>query len=397
MALCKILFSTRYVFDIYAVISFYLLRQYKTMKKLKPNFPFFALALLVGLTSSCHKDKMTPSTGIAAAPNNIYILNQLTAQGGVNTGSNLSYYNIASKALIADQYSAANGGTQLAGINNIGVYGSKLYIVGYYSGVAVTDVKTGKLIKHVNFLQGSHITFYNGDVFVSNGTAIAVIDTATFAIKSINVTGAVGLAVASNKLYATCPGNSGEGNLVLVIDLTTLTVTKSIPVIPKPIGIAADANGIVYVLSPFDDDFVFPNPPLPPNYPLFDGFTGGMTIIDSKTDQQTATFQSQQVLCNSFGTNAPIAVCGDFVYFFNIYNKIIVFNTKTHNYTGFFVTDGTVFNNPSSIAANLATGEVFVGDSKNTSGAIYAFDKTGKLEYSFTTAGLPVQIALVHN
>jgi YVTN family beta-propeller protein len=368
------------------------------MKKLKPNFLFIALALLVALTS-CRKNKITPATSIATAPNNIYILNQLIAQGGVNTGSNLSYYNIASKTLIADQYSAVNGGTQLAGINNIGVYGSKLYIVGY-SGVVVTDVKTSKLIKQVNFVNfkySAHIAFYNGDAFVSGGTSIAVIDTATFAIKSINVSGSVGLAVANNKLYATCPGSNGEGNLVFVIDLTTLTVTKSIPVIPKPIGIAADANGNVYVLSPFDDDFIFPAPPLPANYPLFDGFTGGMTIIDSKTDQQTATFQSQQVLCNSFSTNAPIAVCGDFVYFFNIYNKIIVFNTKTHNYTGFFVTDGTVFNNPSSIAANPATGEVFVGDSKNTSGAIYAFDKTGKLEYLFTTAGLPVQIALVHN
>jgi len=372
------------------------------MEKLKPNFLFIALALLVILTS-CRKDKMTSATGIAAAPNNItatapyniYILNQLNAQYAGSISSILSYYNTASKTLITDQYGTANDGMQLAATTNMGVYGSKLYIIGY-SGVTVADVKTSKLIKLVNFLYATHITFYNGNAFVSNGSSIAVIDTATFAIKSINVS-AVGLAVANNKLYATCPGSNGQGNLVLVIDLTTLMVTKSIPVIPKPIGIAADANGNVYVLSPFDDDFISPAPPLPPNYPLFDGFTGGMTIIDSKTDQQTATFQSQQVLCNTYGNNIPIAVCGDFVYFFTIYNTIIVFNTKTHDYTGFFVTDGTLFNNPYCITANPATGEVFVGDSKKTNGVVYAFNKTGKLEYTVTTGVLPIQIVLVHN
>ncbi len=366
------------------------------MKKLKPNFPFIVLALLVLLTS-CRKDKITPVTGIAAAPNNIYILNQLSGQyGETGNSSYLSYYNTASKTLITDKYSAANG-VQLAGASDMGVYGSKLYVL-CPSGVVVTDVKTSKLIKQVNFvnyLHSPHITFYYGNAFVSGGTSIAVIDTATFAIKSINVSGSVGLAVANNKLYATCPGVNGTGNLVYVIDLSTLTVTKSIAVIPKPIGIAADVNDNLYVLSPFDDDFIVLAPP-PPNYPVFGDFTGGMTIIDSKTDQQTITFQQQPPLCNTFGNNIPMAVSGDFVYYFNLYNKIIVFNIKTQSYTGFFVTDGTLFTNPYSIRANPATGEVFVGDSKTTNGEIYAFDKTGKLEYTFTTGVLPVQIALVN-
>lgn len=377
-------------------VMFVITQLYKTMKKLKPKFIFTVLALLVVLTS-CRKYKITPATGIAAAPNNIYILN------GAGSSSNLSYYNIASKTLIADGYSAANGGMQLAATTGMEVYGSKLYII-CSSGVVVADVKTGKLIKQVNFvnyLYSPHIAFYNGEAFVSDGTSIAVIDTAMFTIKSsINVSGAVGLVVANNKLYATCPGNNGTGNLVFVIDLTTLTVTKSIAVIPKPIGITADANGIVYVLSPFDDDFAgnfSDTPPLPTNNPVYGGFTGGMTIIDSKTDQQTTTTQLQPPLCNTNSTNIPIAVCGDFIYYFNLYNKIIAFNTKTQTYTGFFVTDSTLFNNPYSITTNPATGEVFVGDSKNTGGIVYAFDKTGKLEYSFATAGLPLQIALVHN
>jgi len=356
------------------------------MKILKPNFVFIALTSLVILTS-CHKDKITPATGITAAPSNIYILNQATAQYGGNTSSYLSYYNIASKTLIADKYGAANGGMQLFGTTGMGVYGSKLYVVGP-SGVAVADVKTSKLIKQVNFGYSSHITFYNGDAFVSGDSSIAVIDTVTFAIKKnipISSEGQYrpgGLAVANNKLYVAIPQQNS--NLVFVIDLATLTVTKSIAVIALPVGIAADASGNVYVLSsPLDDDF--------------GTYAGGMTVINSKTDQITFQSQQQVPLCNTFGNNIPIAVCGDFVYYFTASNAIIVFNAKKQTYTGFFVTDGTLFNNPYSITANPATGEIFVGDSKTTNGVIYAFNKTGKLEYTFTTGVLPVQIALVHN
>jgi hypothetical protein len=86
--------------------------------------------------------------------------------------------------------------------------------------------------------------------------------------------------------------------------------------IPKPADMAADANGSIYVLSPFNDDFVLPNP-ISPNYPSFE-FTNRMTAIDSRTDMITFQSHSKQSLCKTFGTNVPIAVQGDIVYYFTI-------------------------------------------------------------------------------
>jgi YVTN family beta-propeller protein len=171
------------------------------MKKLKP---FLFLILLA--PTSCHKDKMTLKTGgpSAAPVSGIYILNQ----GDFNiTPGSLTYYNMAAKALVPDQFSMANG-KQTSDGNDIAIYGSKMYIVG--SGVDIADPKTSKLIKHINF-PGGHIAFYKGDAFVTgNDSTVAVIDTATLTItKSINIGNnsyPAGLAVANGKLYVAVPG-----------------------------------------------------------------------------------------------------------------------------------------------------------------------------------------------
>jgi YVTN family beta-propeller protein len=349
------------------------------MKKQKP----FLLLLVLAL-ASCHKDKMTPK--IRASPidvvGGIYVLNK---GDFYSSPGSLTYYNIASKALVSDQYSLANG-IQTNNGNDIAIYGSKMYIIG--SGVDVADSKTSGLIKHINF-SGGHIAFYKEDAFVtSNDSTIAVIDTATLTItKSINIGNnsyPAGLAVANGKLYVAVPGlPDGTDNIVSVIDLSTLTVTKTIDVIHGPIGMAVDANGHIIILSPFDDDgFAGPF-----------SFVGGMTVIDSRTDLMTFTSQVQPPINNY--ANIPITVQGDFAFYFNANNKLIAFNMKTHACTT-FVTDNTSFTSPSCLAVNPVTGEVFVGDAKNTisNGSLYAFDKKGKLEYTITTGINPAQIVL---
>jgi hypothetical protein len=383
------------------------------MKKLKNYTVFIVLTLL--LLASCRKDQMALTTGPVtatgsqptAAPGSIYVLSSgeqnaytLDTVSGGNvphyTHGSLMNYNPASEKLIADQYSLANG-MPISGGTNLNIYGSKMYIISFGT-ITVVDAKTSKLIKQLN-IDNSHngnfptrgVAFYKGNFFLSGNGIVTVYDTATFAVsKTIDlgdgdlgnqVVGDAGLAVANSKLYVA--DNFFESSTVWVIDLATLTLSDApvTNVIPETITLAADGNGNVYALSPFDDD-------AGNTY----GYNGGLTIINSNTNMVSVS-QTQAPL-----QNFTLAAQGNFAYFFNTKNQLIAFNSTTHTCAA-FVTDGTSFINPTCIAANPATGEVYVGDAKDkiSNGTLYAFDKTGNLEYTLITGINPVKIVLKSN
>jgi hypothetical protein len=366
------------------------------MKKLKLNRIFIVLTLLTTL-ASCHKDRMTPATGGQpdAVPGSIYVLSsgELSAYtidtiSGANvphyTPGSLMNYNFASKKLIADQYSVANG-TPISGGTNLYIYGSKMYMISLGT-ITVVDAKTSKLIKQVKinnrynpYFPPGGVAFYKGNLFLS-GAGITVYDTLTFAVtKTINGAGGAGLAVANGKLYAA--DSDMLSSEVWVIDLATLSLdTPLYNVIPQTISMAADGNGNVYALSPFDDD-----------YGNTYGYNGGLSIINSTTN--TVSVAQKQAPLNNF----TLAAQGNFAYFFNSLNQLIAYNSITHTCAA-FVTDGTSFIKPTCIAANPATGEVYVGDAKDkmSNGTLYAFDKTGKLEYTLTTGICPIQIVVAN-
>jgi len=148
-------------------------------------------------------------------------------------------------------------------------------------------------------------------------------------------------------------------------------------VIANPVTMAADAYGHVYVLSLGDFASVKP----------------GMTIIDNTTD----AVKSQTNLL--LGYNIPMAANGDFVYYVTADNKIAVYNAKTQAAVqANFITDGTVITTPYAISVDAISGEVFISDAKDytSAGALYAFDKTGKKEYSISTGINPGRITFVN-
>jgi hypothetical protein len=375
------------------------------MKKLKLNRVFIALALLTGL-ASCHKDKMAPATSTATAtgsqpttaPGSIYVLSSGEVNGYTTTTPNvptyspgsLMNYNFASKKLIADQYSMTNG-TPISGGTNLNIYGSKMYIISLGT-ITVVDAKTSKLIKQVNINNGSNVNFpfrgvafYKGNFFLSGFDLVTVYDTATFAVtKTINLgnqyNGNAGLAVANGKLYVA--NSSIYLATVAVIDLATLTLSDAsiTNVIPEAIAMAADDNGNVYAISPPDDDAGNQF-----------GFNGGLTIINSNTN--TFSVSQTQTPIQNFN----LATQANFAYFFVGISTLIAFNSTTQTCAA-FVTDGTSFVHPTCVAANPATGEVYVGDAKDSAsnGTLYAFDKNGKLEYTLATGINPVQIVVAN-
>jgi len=351
------------------------------MKQTKKHHLFIALAI-TAIFASCHKDKVDPTADTPTAQRaGLYILNQ----GGFGSNnSTLTYYDYTSKALVADQFIAANS-TKLGDTgNDLGIYGTKMFIIVNNSNVIyVVNAKTAKLIKQITLNQPRSVVFYNNNAFVTSysGT-VSVIDTTAL---TINKTITVGsdpeqMVISNGKLYVANSGglNPTPGTTVSVIDPVGLTVTKTITgVLADPVTLAGDAYGHVYALSLGNFSNVGP----------------GMTIINNATDVVTST----SAVNLSF--NIPITINGDFAYYFTADNKIAVYNTKTQAIAqANFITDGTTITTPYAITVDSITGEVFITDAKDyaSNGTLYAFDKTGKKEYSLVVGINPGKVALVN-
>lgn len=352
------------------------------MKQIKLNYHFIALAFTIAL-ASCHKDKqITKSDKPTAQRAGIYILNQ----GGFgDNNSTLTYYDYTTKQLTPDLFSKANADSVLGDVgNDLGIYGSKMYIVVNNSNkVDVVNAKTSKLIKEISLSQCRSVVFYKNNAFVTSydGT-VAVIDTASLSITQHITVGRnpEQMVIVGTKLYVANSGGLDFGNpdtTISVVDLNTLTETKKIPVIADPVSLSADAYGHVYVLSLGD----------------FNTIAGGLTVIDDNTN----TVLSKPAA--SLGYNVPMAAQGDYVYYATADNKIAMFDAKTQTLLrANFITDGTTITTPYAVAADGTTGEVFVTDAVDytSNGILYAFDKTGKKEYQLTVGVCPGKIAFLN-
>ncbi|MEO6631715.1 MAG: DUF5074 domain-containing protein [Mucilaginibacter sp.] len=352
------------------------------MKQIKLSQLLIAI-MFISVLASCHKDKITPKTDTPTATRaGLYVLNQ----GGFGSNnSTLTYYDYTTKLLTADIFSSVNGGSKVGDTgNDIEVYGSRMYIIVNNSNrVDVVNAKTGKLIKQDSVHQCRSVAFYKGNAFITSYDGnVAVMDTATLTISKYITVGRnpEQLVVSNDKLYVANSGGLSFGNpdkTVSVIDLNSLTETKKITVTADPVSIAADTYGNVYVISLGD----------------FASIQAGITVIDNKTDVVKSQFAP------ALGYNIPMVVQGDFVYYLTADNKIAVYNAKTQVAAqANFITDGTVITTPYALAADALTGEIFVTDAKDyaSNGTLYAFDKTGKLEYSITVGINPGKITFVN-
>jgi len=343
---------------------------------------FTAAAALTLILSSCHKDKVNPKPATPVT-DGFYILNQ----GLFNdNNSTLSFYSYSTKAVTADIFNSANARGLGDTGNDIEIYGSKMYIVvNISSTVEVVDPKTAKSIRQIKLFNGTtareprDIAFYKGNAYVTSydGT-VAVIDTATLGVtKYINVgRNPEQLAVANGKIYVANSGGLDYPNYdktVSVIDPASGTVTKTITVADNPQNVGTDNNGNVYVLSAGNYNDVGPS----------------LAVIDDNTD----AVKSQTDFDGS-----GMVIQGTTAYFITSTNTIKVFDLKTMTATtSSFISDGTTVTTPYALAVDGSTGEVFVTDAKDytSAGAVYAFDKNGKKEYSISVGINPGKIALL--
>jgi YVTN family beta-propeller protein len=335
------------------------------------------------ILASCHKDKNITKPDTTPVTDGFYVLNQ----GLFNdNNSTLSFYNYTSKQVTADIFSSANGRGLGDTGNDVEIYGSKMYIVvNVSSTVEVVNAKTAKSLQQIKLFNGAtarqprDVAFYNGNAYVTSydGT-VAVIDTASLTVSKYITVGRnpEQLAVANGKLYVANSGGldyPNYDNTVSVIDLASGTVTKSLTVTINPQNVSTDNNGNVYVLSAGNYNDIGPS----------------LAVIDDNADAVKSQTNFDGSNMTAQGTN---------LYFITSANKIIIYDTKSQTVSNSnFITDGTAITTPYSIAVDGTTNEVFVTDAKDytSAGAVYAFDKTGKKEYSITVGINPGKIALL--
>ncbi len=350
------------------------------MKQIKHSYLLITLAI-ASVLASCSKNDPV----LTAPTQGVYVLNQ----GNIGkSNSTLTYYDYVTKTASPDIFQSANGKKIGDTGNDIGIYGSKMYLVVNYSNLlTIADAKNAVAIKSISIPLPRFVVFYQKNAFVTsyNGT-VSVIDTASLTItKTINVgRSPEQMAISNGKLYVVNSGGldyPDYDKTVSVIDLTTLTETKKIDVITNPLSIVADNYNNVYVLS--FGNYGLQSPTVDP----------GLTIINTTTDVVRSTPTV------SIGYNIPMLAQGDFVYFPTANNNIAMFNTKTQTLEKEnFIKDGTIITSPYAIGYDKLTKLIFISDAKdyNSNGTITGFDASGKNVAAFTTGISPGKIAFIN-
>lgn len=374
---------------------------------MKRQYLFLFLSFIY---ASCRKDpQVIPSTPTQVTPpdtvpvvKGFYLLNE------GNLGSNkasLDYFNYITGVYTLNLYNQDNP-TIVKGLgdvgNDVGVYGSRVYIVVNNSNkVEVIDKTTGIHISQVNIVNCRNVAFSGSKAYVSaylgtvgdpndpNGI-VAEIDTATLTITRKVTVGRQPeqIAIVGQKLYVANSGGYSPDDYehtVSVIDLPSFTQIKLIDVAINLDRCIANKYGKLYVTSR-GDYYTTPS---------------DLYVIDTKTDSVVKNFNlpaSNLWIDN----NTAYIYATDFSYITNSWTisySMVDVSADTLLKRS-FITDGTdkSITVPYGIAVNPVTKEVLVTDAKNyvNPGTLYSFDPAGKKEWSVTTGDIPGHFAFVY-
>jgi len=361
------------------------------------------------IISACRKDPQPlPSeiTKVEPEPTSSIKGFYLVNEGNMNMNkASLDYMDLVNGIYTRNLYNQVNPDVTkgLGDVgNDIGRYGSKLYVVVNISNkVEVLNIKTGKKIGQINITNCRYITFSNGKAYVSaylgkvgdpkapNGI-VAEIDTTAL---RVNRTIEVGrqpeeMAIIGTKLYVANSGGYSPPDYehtLSVIDLSSFTEIKRIEVAINLSRVKADRYGDLYVTSR-GDYYTIP---------------AKLFVIDTQTDQIKKVF-------NIAASN--LVIDDDYAYIYSTeWNYIEGKNKITYNMINTkdetvmdrkFISDGTEkdIKIPYGIAVNPASKDVYVTDAKDyvSPGKLHCYSPEGRLKWSVTTGDIPAHITFTN-
>ncbi|MDB5149742.1 MAG: YncE family protein, partial [Mucilaginibacter sp.] len=244
------------------------------MKKSKTALYLPVALFMVLLAASCRKapQVIPEQVEVVATPDllgvikGMYLLNE----GNMNMNkASLDFMNFRTGVYQRNIYNQANPSVTkgLGDVgNDIGIYGSKMYVVVNISNkVEVLDAKTAKKLAQIDITNCRYVTFHKNKAYVSaylgkvgdpkapNGI-VAEIDTISLQITRKVTVGRQPeeMAIVGEKLYIANSGGYSPPDYertVSVIDLASFTELKRIDVAINLERVKADKYGDIYVTS----------------------------------------------------------------------------------------------------------------------------------------------------
>lgn len=370
---------------------------------------------LVAAISACREDELVVPTEYEIIPDipapdtkvrGFYLLNE------GNMGSNkctLDYFDYFTGLYSRNLYAEKNPNVikELGDVgNDIGIYGSKLYVVVNCSHkVEVLDARSGVRIGQIDIPNCRYVRFHRGKAYVSSYVGPVLIDPdapkgAVYRVDtlSLEVTGRVTVGyqpeemeILDDYMYVANSGGyraPGYDNTVSVIQMTDFKQIRQIEVGINLHRLKKDGYKQLWVSSRGDHM----------------GRPSRLYVLDSKNPyNRMEVTDTIPVACSN------MAIRGDSLYYyatewnsFTASNTISygIINVRTHEIVSTnFITDGTDRNIiiPYGIAVHPETGDIFVTDAKNyvSSGTLYCFGPDGRKKWSVRTGDIPAHIAFL--
>lgn len=290
--------------------------------------------------------------------------------------------------------------------NDIGIYGSKLYVVVNCSHkVEVLDSRTGTRLGQVDIPNCRYVRFYRGKAYVSSYVGPVLIDPdapkgAVYEVDttSLKVTRKVSVGyqpeemeIVDDYMYVANSGGyrvPNYDNTVSVIQMVDFKQVQKIPVGINLHRLKKDRYNKLWVTSRGD----------------YQSRPSRMYVLDKRRGY------NQMIVTDTlpFGVS-NMAIRGDYLYFYSTeWNNYTQSNTITYGIVDVrtkrlvsdnFITDGTEkeITIPYGIAVHPETGDILVTDAKNyvSSGTLYCFDRQGRKKWSVRTGDIPAHITFL--
>lgn len=378
------------------------------------KFFFYFLPLLL-VATSCREDELVVPTEYDIIPEQpsddtrirgFYLVNE------GNMGSNkctLDYFDYFTGLYARNFYAERNPNVikELGDVgNDIGIYGSKLYVVVNCSHkVEVMDARTGIRIGQVDIPNCRYVRFHRGKAYVSSYVGPVLIDAdapkgAVFEVDttSLAVTRRVTVGyqpeemeVVDDYMYVANSGGyraPNYDNTVSVIQMVDFKQVQQIPVGINLHRLKKDRYNKLWVTSRGD----------------YQTRPSRLYVLDKKPgfNRMTVT-DTIPVACSN------MAIHGDSLYYYATeWNNFTASNTISYGIIDIrtkqvvstnFITDGTEkeITIPYCIAVHPETGDIFVTDAKNyvSSGTLYCFSPDGRKKWSVRTGDIPAHMVFL--
>ena len=359
----------------------------------------FCLCLAAALASCDDNNNPIPDPDPTPEPTETlgaYIVN--TGNSGSNDGS-LQWFDLTTHKTGEDLYRAQNG-QEIGDLQDLCIYGSKLYAISDASSKVEILDRNGKLVKSLPMntqdekpMHPRYATAGEGCVFFTayDGT-VSCLDTLTQ-----EITGSVSvgnhpeaLTYVDGKLFVNISGQPGDeyggsGNQVAVVDAKTMTKLTGIEVVLNPYTqcLAGD-DGYVYVVSTGN-------------------YAGSSYIPEDQWVYQTLqridpdTYEVE-ALCNA----SYIANAGGKMYIlYSEYylpdtRRCYVYDLATGEETDLSSISLDEFSSPGFIAVDPVTEDIYIGDQLyGALNTVSVYDKDGQFKHKFDTGMYTTNIRFV--